>query len=81
MTEYSASSKISCMGIIGDGCGGGREFFVKEQTLYSYDPYTKQTMALFSPIYKAKKISKHRCVISIECEEEMVKIDLSSLII
>ncbi len=79
MTEYSASSKISCMGIIGDGCGGGREFFVKDQTLYSYDPYTKQTMTLFTPVYKAKAISKHRCTISIKCEDETIKIDLTSI--
>ena len=74
-----SSEKISCMGIIGDGCGGGREFFVEDETLYSYDPYTKQTMTLFAPIYKANTISKHRCTISIECENETIKIDLSAI--
>lgn len=74
-----SSKKISCMGIIGDGCGGGREFFIENETLYSYDPYTKQTMTIFAPVYKAKTISKHRCVISIECEGEVVQIDLSDI--
>ncbi|MFT5661502.1 MAG: hypothetical protein ACI9TV_002148 [Sulfurimonas sp.] len=71
--------KISCLGIIGDGCGGGREFYVENDALYSYDPYTKENMILFEPVYKAKSISKHRCMLSIECEDETVNIDLSTL--
>ena len=71
--------KISCMGIIGDGCGAGREFFVKNETLCVYDPYTEENMILLEDIQGAKSISKHRCILTIECEVEEIKFDLSAL--
>lgn len=75
----TAGSKISCMGIIGDGCGGGREFIVENETLVAYDPYTKQTFTLLKDIHNAKSISKHRCILRIVCEEEIIRLDLSEL--
>ena len=74
-----SSSKISCIGIIGDGCGGGREFIVEDEKLVVYDPYTKETFILLQNIYKAKSISKHGCIITIECEEKTVHLDLSQI--
>jgi len=71
--------KISCLGIIGDGCGGGREFIVEDEVLYAYDPYTKETTTLLENIKNAKKISKHRCVLTIECDQEVIQFDLSEL--
>ena len=67
------------MGIIGDGCGGGREFFVEGEVLYAFDPYTKEMMTLLEDVQNAKGISKHRCVLTIECENEVIKFDLSEL--
>jgi len=71
--------KISCLGIIGDGCGGGREFIVEDEVLYVYDPYTKETITLLENIKSAKKISKYRCVLTIECDQEVIQFDLSEL--
>ena len=74
-----SSKKISCMGIIGDGCGGGREFIVEDTTLYSYDPYTKEKMILLEAIEGATAISKHRCTLTIECVTKTIQFDLSAL--
>lgn len=75
----AGSNKISCIGIIGDGCGGGREFIVENETLIAYDPYSKEKITLLQNIKKAKKISKHRCMITIECEKETIQLDLSQI--
>ena len=67
------------MGIIGDGCGGGREFIIENETLTSYDPYTKESILLLENIQEAKSITKHRCMLTIECENKEIKFDLSAL--
>lgn len=70
---------LACEGIIGDGCGGGRWFFVENETLFAYDPITKESFSLKTDIKKAKKISKSRCIITIECEDENIEFDLSKI--
>lgn len=75
-----SSPKISCLGIIGDGCGGGREFIVENETLIAYDPYTKETFTLRKNIYQAKSISKHQCMITIKCKNETIHLDLSQFV-
>jgi len=74
-----AGSKLSCMGIIGDGCGGGREFIVEDGVLYAYDDTAKQSIVLLQNIKEAKSISKSACIITIECENETIEFDLSKL--
>lgn len=74
-----SNDKISCMGIIGDGCGGGREFIVQDNTLSSYDPYTEKSLVLLENITDAKSISKHRCILTIECEDQTLRVDLSEI--
>ena len=74
-----SNPKISCMGIIGDGCGGGREFIVENETLVVYDPYTKESRTLLEGIKNVKSISKRRCIITIECEKETIELDLSQI--
>ncbi len=74
----SSNKKIFCIGIIGDGCGGGREFIVENEVLSAYDPYTKKTTVLLENIKNAKSITKHRCLLTIECEEELIEFDLSA---
>ena len=71
--------KISCIGIVGDGCGGGREFVVENETFYVYDPLTKEKMTLLKDIHMPKSITKKGCIITIECEHEIIKFDLSAL--
>ena len=72
-------SKISCMGIIGDGCGGGREFIVEDETLYAFYDVTGEKTELLSSIKNAKTISKKGCIITIVCESEIIEFDLSTL--
>ncbi|OHE15496.1 MAG: thiamine biosynthesis protein ThiF [Sulfurimonas sp. RIFOXYD2_FULL_37_8] len=73
------NSPLACEGIIGDGCGGGRWFFVEDEILKAYDPISKENITLVQNIKKAKKISKKRCVITIECEDETIEFDLSHM--
>ena len=73
------SKKISCIGIVGDGCGGGREFIVQNETLSAYDPQTDESMILLENIHMPKNISKSGCIITVECEEEIINFDLSAL--
>ena len=73
------NSPLACEGIIGDGCGGGRWFFVEKEILKAYDPQTKEVMNLLADIKDAKEVSKKGCIITIKCEKELVKFDLSSM--
>lgn len=70
---------LACEGIIGDGCGGGRWFFIENETLYAYDPISKENITLEQNIKKAKKIGKNKCIITIECEEGQIEFDLSKM--
>ena len=58
-------SKLSCMGIIGDGCGGGREFIVKNDILYAYYDVTGEKIELLDGIENAQCISKNGCILTI----------------
>ncbi|MCD6432445.1 MAG: thiamine biosynthesis protein ThiF [Sulfurimonas sp.] len=72
-------SKISCMGIVGDGCGGGREFIIKDGVLLAYDPTTKEETTLLENIHMPRAISKKGCLITIECKDKTIEFDLSSM--
>ena len=74
-----AGSKISCMGIIGDGCGGGREFIVEDEKLFAYDELTNESITLLEDVKNAISISKKACIISVTCRDEVIEFDLSSL--
>jgi len=76
---FDLDSPLVCEGIIGDGCGGGRIFFVKNQTLFVYDPITKKVMELLTNLNNVKKISKQSCIIILECEDKIIDFDLSSV--
>ena len=72
-------SKISCIGIVGEGCGGGREFIVEDGILSAYDPQSGERVVLLKNIQNAYKIHKKECLITIECIDEIVKFNLSKL--
>ena len=72
-------SEIYCEGIIGDGCGGGRIFIVEDQILIAYEPQTKEKITLLNDIHMPRSISKAGCIVTIVCENETIKFDLSSL--
>ena len=75
----AGSNRISCIGIIGDGCGGGREFIVEDEILFAHDPQTNENITLLEAIVDAKSISKKSCIITIECDNEIIEFDLSKL--
>jgi hypothetical protein len=76
---FDLALPLVCEGIIGDGCGGGRIFFVKENTLCVHDPITKEEMTLLEGILNARVLSKAGCKIFIECQSERITFDLSSM--
>ncbi len=74
----TAGSKLSCYGIPGDGCGGGREFVIEEQTLYAIDPVTKERITLLEGIKEAKTIEKKGCDIIITTQDAKMVFNLST---
>jgi hypothetical protein len=76
---FDLEAPLVCQGIVGDGCGGGRIFFVKDEKLQVYDPVTKETMELLRDVYDAKEISKSGCIITIRCRDVFLRFDLSAL--
>jgi len=76
---FDLQNDLVCEGIIGDGCGGGRVFTIKENTLVAYDPQTHSYTKLLHDVSNAVKISKKACLITIECSNETIRFDLSLL--
>ncbi|UCN00937.1 thiamine biosynthesis protein ThiF [Sulfurimonas sp. SWIR-19] len=76
---FDLSSPLVCEGIVGDGCGGGRIFYVQDEKLQTFDPVTKMSMILLENVKNAQKISKSACIITIECSDQTREFDLSSL--
>ena len=79
MDGFNLDSPLVCEGIVGDGCGGGRIFFVEDSKLKVYDPITKERMILLENLGDIKSISKAGCIISLKSENENRLFDLSSL--
>lgn len=77
MDGFDLNSPLVCEGIIGDGCGGGRLFYVQEQSLKTYDPQSKTSMTLLSDVKDAKSIQKKKCIIYIKCASKTIEFDLS----
>jgi len=76
---FNLNSKLVCEGIIGDGCGGGRIFYIKDGILKAYDKFTNTEITLLKDINNPISISKKGCIIFIECEKESIRFDLSAL--
>jgi hypothetical protein len=76
---FDVNSPLVCEGIIGDGCGGGRIFFIEKQTLFAHDPQTKENLPLLEQIHMPRTLSKKGCVVSIACEDELIEFDLSQM--
>ena len=76
---FDIDSPLVCEGVIGDGCGGGRVFFIDANTLKVYDPTSKQEMTLLGEIKNPLKLSKSGCIITIECETKCLRFDLSAM--
>jgi len=76
--KLDLESPLVCEGIIGDGCGGGRIFFVEDATLKTYDPLTKESIILLKNIPNVETITKSKCIINILFKDKKIKFDLSS---
>ena len=76
---FDLNSPLVCEGIIGDGCGGGRLFLVEDDMLLAYDPTTESKIFLTDGIKNAKTLTKKTCLLKIECENEVIEFDLSTL--
>ena len=79
MDGSDINPSLVCEGIVGDGCGGGRIFFVKEEKLFVFDPVTKESLVLLEGIKQAVKVSKSACLITIISKDGQIKLDLSTL--
>ena len=77
--EFDLENPLVCEGIIGDGCGGGRIFYVKDAILFAYDSLTQESMVLLREIGDVKKITKKGCIITLSYKKEERLFDLSSL--
>lgn len=77
MDGFDMSSPLVCEGIVGDGCGGGRIFFIKEDALMVHDPVTKEEMVLCDNLKGVQKIDKHGCHITLSLKENNLVFDLS----
>ena len=70
--------ELSCEGIVGDGCGGGRTFYIEDETLLVFDPVTKTSQTLLENIKEAKSISKQGCEIFITTQAQKIVFNLST---
>ena len=77
MDGFDLNSPLVCEGIIGDGCGGGRLFYIQDDILKTYDPQTKASTTLLSSVKDAKSIQKKKCIIYIKCTSKTIEFDLS----
>lgn len=76
---FDLDSALVCEGIVGDGCGGGRVFYVKEDKLFAYDPYAKTHRELLKNLLHVESISKKACIITLLCKEGIKELDLSTI--
>jgi hypothetical protein len=71
------SSPLVCEGIVGDGCGGGRVFYIRDATLFAYDPYTGLEVLLCAGVEGAISLEKKGCILTISFEESSMMFDIS----
>ena len=76
---FDLNSPLVCEGIIGDGCGGGRIFFIEDETLFAYEPLSKTKKELLKGLTDIVAISKKGCIVTLNFEDEVRLFDLSSL--
>ena len=76
---FDLTSSLVCEGIIGDGCGGGRIFFIDKHLLKVYDPITKESMVLYDSLFNVELLTKEGCILFITTKEKVLRFDISSL--
>jgi len=79
---FDLDDPLVCEGIVGDGCGGGRIFFVEDAKLFAYDPLTQESIELHSNIDKnVEFISKKGCYIFLKAKDLLLRFNLQKLIL
>jgi len=68
-----------CVGMYGDGCGGGRVFVLYETYVKAYDFENDEQILLIDSLVQAKTISKEGCLLRIDTENESVDFNLSTM--
>ena len=70
--------ELSCEGVIGDGCGGGRTFYIEDDKLNVFDPVTKTSLLLLDNVKNAVAIEKKGCDITITTTDGKILFNLST---
>ena len=68
-----------CVGIYGDGCGGGRVFVLYKTCVKAYDLENDEEVLLLDNLVQAKTISKDGCILSIETAANKIRFNLSTM--
>jgi len=72
-------AKDFCVGVYGDGCGGGRIFVLYASYVKVYDLESDAETLLLDELQESQNISKNGCILSIQTASETVKFNLSSM--
>jgi len=76
---FDLSDPLVCEGIVGDGCGGGRIFFLKDTKLFAFDPLTQESIELYGGIDKrVESITKKGCQIFLKAKDFRLVFDLQT---
>lgn len=73
------NNPLACEGVVGDGCGGGRWFFVQDEKLFAFDPMSNEKLLLLGGVVGAVSISKSACCISITLDDGELIFDISKM--
>lgn len=76
---FDYNSALVCEGVIGDGCGGGRVFYIKDATLFAHDPTTNKDFLLLKNLQNAISLEKKGCLLFIGFLEKELCFDLSKM--
>jgi len=72
-----------CIGVIGDGCGGGRIFIADtgHKMIKVYEPENAEVFVILKDINSPQTIAKKACILSIttDVQNELIEFDLSSM--
>lgn len=75
------NNPLACEGIVGDGCGGGRWFFVQDEKLFAYDPMSGEKLLLLEGVIGAISILKSACLLTIKLDDGTLVFDISKMVV
>lgn len=75
---FDLSSPLVCEGIVGDGCGGGRIFYIENMALFAYDAHTGINIELLQEVGDVISLEKQGCIITLHFTDKSELFDLST---